>query len=711
MKTSASSFRQLLSGVLITPLHARWFGAVLLIHGGTALLAKALGWPAPPAGANVWSPMSGAAALSFALAGAALLLHARGDAPALRRLRLALAATLGALNLAIAIAFVVPAFWPGPPAWLPQTGKLPPSTTYALLALAALLAVAERPLQARGARLLQSGTALLGAAGAFGVLGYVMSMDYLYVDAQFARMAFGEAFALCVAGGGLWCVWRDASWNRVDPSQVAVRQIARTSDALLSVIVVGVALIVFGLSQSSEVDAIAAQMEVLAKDRRILFDSVLRLQIEQVEQVRTRPALLAFVRAYVRRKQAQDMSTLAPLRTSAASITGHGFSAFAFVSATGQTMATDGQFAPAATARFPIASQSGAHLLWDSGFVLHTRSPLWDADGLLGYIEAEQRLPDLTQMHADALKLGSSGDLIICASRDDGMLCFPNRTHPAVGIYPAMMKGALLPTIRAIRGETATSVTSDLRGLQVMAAIGPIGTTGLGMTSKMDMWELYAPVRRQFFTAAPFLLLLLAGSIALMRSRLQPLVRALDDARREQAFQARHDPLTGLPNRQLFADHLRQALKRERRSNAPLALLYLDLNKFKAINDTLGHHVGDAVLCWFARHLEASVRATDTVARMGGDEFTIILESMASAADAARIAGNIAQAMAAPGQAMPDARIASVSASIGIALFEPGMDADTLLARADEDMYRNKLAGRSGAHAALPPAHTLEVQT
>ncbi len=671
------------------------------------MLVHHVGWPALTFLQASWPPMSVSAAASFGLAGAALALRAYGARTWAAHLRLALAAALCAVNLAIALVFVFPALWPGPAEWLPRTGSLAPTTIYALFVLGVTIACAEQAHEARRGRQVQAGTAMLGAAGAIGVLSYMMSMDYLYIDAQFARMSLEEALGLCVAAAGLWCVWREADWNNVEPGPLAVHEIVRTSDALLSVIVGGVAIIVFGLSQHASVNAVASQMQLVQKDRLILFNSVLRSRLEQVEQLRTRPAIIAFVSDFVRRPQHSDMSTLAPLRTSVNSIIGRGISAFAYVGTNQERLASAGHFTAPSSARFPIAGQNSAELVWDKGFVLRTRAPLRDAAGLLAYIEVEQALPDLTAMHAEGIAMGRSGDLVVCTQRGAGLLCFPTRHNAGVVLYPGTVDGNFVPAMRALMGETATIVTVDVRRQSVMAAFGPIGSSGLAMVTKMDMWELYAPVRRQFFFVLPFLLALLGGSIWLMRARLQPLIKALDDARAERAFQAQHDPLTGLPNRQMFAERLHQALMREHRSHSSLALLYLDLNEFKSINDTLGHQAGDAVLRWFARHLEASVRETDTVARLGGDEFTIILESMTSADDAARIARNIELALAAPGQTMPDPRLGTVSASIGIALFEPGMDADALMARADEDMYRNKLAKRDSARAPMHAGNIL----
>ncbi|BBH45873.1 sensor domain-containing diguanylate cyclase [Pseudomonas sp. KU43P] len=163
-------------------------------------------------------------------------------------------------------------------------------------------------------------------------------------------------------------------------------------------------------------------------------------------------------------------------------------------------------------------------------------------------------------------------------------------------------------------------------------------------------------------------------------------VTAQAKAEEELRFLAHHDPLTRLSNRSLFNQRLNRALQRQR----PLALLFLDINDFKAINDEHGHAMGDRVLCAVARRLETCMGEHDTVARMGGDEFTLLLTEMESPGAIAEKTAQILAAMAPPldedcgGLPMP-------SCSIGIACYPvDGQDADTLLSHADGAMYRQK---------------------
>ena len=157
---------------------------------------------------------------------------------------------------------------------------------------------------------------------------------------------------------------------------------------------------------------------------------------------------------------------------------------------------------------------------------------------------------------------------------------------------------------------------------------------------------------------------------------------------------AYHDALTELPNRELFFDRLGVALVQGQRRRQSLALLFIDLDDFKVINDSLGHTVGDAGLRTVARRLKAAVRAADTVARFGGDEFTVLLPGIEQAEDVARIAGKLHEAVRRP--IVLDGREVAFTSSIGAVLFpKDGQDIETLIRNADTAMYRAKELGRS----------------
>jgi diguanylate cyclase (GGDEF)-like protein/PAS domain S-box-containing protein len=161
--------------------------------------------------------------------------------------------------------------------------------------------------------------------------------------------------------------------------------------------------------------------------------------------------------------------------------------------------------------------------------------------------------------------------------------------------------------------------------------------------------------------------------------------------------QANFDTLTGLPNRRMFRDRLEQEIKKAHRANLQLALLFIDLDHFKEVNDTLGHNIGDILLIEAARRIGGCVRESDTVAHLGGDEFTVILSEQGDVDSVARIAQNIIDALVAPFQL--DEERAFISASIGITFFpDDAADVDALLKNADQAMYAAKTQGRNRYH-------------
>lgn len=165
-------------------------------------------------------------------------------------------------------------------------------------------------------------------------------------------------------------------------------------------------------------------------------------------------------------------------------------------------------------------------------------------------------------------------------------------------------------------------------------------------------------------------------------------------AEEQVEFQAYHDVLTQLPNRRLFMERLELALLAARRARANVGVLFIDLDRFKSINDTLGHGVADRLLVEVAQRLRSCVRQTDTVARHGGDEFTIILPDLNQPEDAAQVAEKILERVVEPVAA--GTAVMAVTASIGIAVYPyDGTDIDTLLRNADDAMYRAKEAGRN----------------
>jgi diguanylate cyclase (GGDEF)-like protein len=264
---------------------------------------------------------------------------------------------------------------------------------------------------------------------------------------------------------------------------------------------------------------------------------------------------------------------------------------------------------------------------------------------------------------------------------------------------------------KALGGEISSEVSrlrradnaSERRYGRLLEVYVPIVfTPGAAPAGAVDVYLPYEPIANAIdHDTRTMYLLLLAGLgllygtlfriVAGASKRLRRQAAALRQQAAENEHQALHDPLTGLPNRTLFADRIRQATLAARRKDLEVAVLLMDLDRFKEINDTLGHHCGDLLLKELGERIERSLRASDTVARLGGDEFGILLPDLHDRHAIDEVVGRFRGAIEEPFtlQGLPLA----VEASIGVAVFpEHGEDVDTLLQKADVAMYVAKEA-------------------
>ncbi|MFC3692100.1 EAL domain-containing protein [Chenggangzhangella methanolivorans] len=262
-----------------------------------------------------------------------------------------------------------------------------------------------------------------------------------------------------------------------------------------------------------------------------------------------------------------------------------------------------------------------------------------------------------------------------------------------VNAHQAAVKGV---EAADLLGRTAVDLFGEEQGVRSAALDRLICESGTGLPSfEEEITGLDGETRYVLTTKAP--LRDANGEIVAV------LTTSLDITDRRRAERhlrhlAHHDTLTDLPNRALLHERVRHEIAQARRSDRKFALHLFDLDRFKGINDVLGHHFGDRLLRAVADRLRATVRESDTVARLGGDEFAILQSNVATPEDTAELARRIREALSAPFRF--DGEEVLTSASIGIAIFpDNGFDVDDLLKNADLAMYRAKADGRDGFRA------------
>jgi diguanylate cyclase (GGDEF)-like protein len=255
---------------------------------------------------------------------------------------------------------------------------------------------------------------------------------------------------------------------------------------------------------------------------------------------------------------------------------------------------------------------------------------------------------------------------------------------------------------RAFGGRVAAGMSSGEWSGRTYEVVVPLRFgAGSGVLGALQLYLPYAPIQAAVASDVRTTYAFIVGGLALLWASIFRLVAGASRKLRRQADEnerlALHDHLTGLPNRSLFLDRLDHALRACGRTGSGVAVLLMDLDRFKEVNDTLGHHCGDLMLKELARRLSVVVRPTDTVARLGGDEFALLLPSVAQPDAGVALAERIACALDDP--FVIDGLPLEAEASIGIALYpDHGEDVETLLQRADVAMY---MAKETKAHHAV----------
>ena len=342
-------------------------------------------------------------------------------------------------------------------------------------------------------------------------------------------------------------------------------------------------------------------------------------------------------------------------------------------------------------------------------------------DGLLG--------------HPDDGRVGRSGGILVISPRDR---VFVASTDAAMSLQPTPAPGVNPLHDRAMNGFRGSGITVNAKGIEEISAIASVPISGWFVVARLPLAEALAPIARVqrfiLMQRAPAVVTVLVLIGLVMAWLLRPLLRAARQAEKmargeialaplqvvrddeighlTEAFNrllaklgehqaelgrlAHYDILTGLPNRKLLDDRLRQRLASGEQGSSATAVLYLDLDGFKQLNDTFGHDAGDEALRRIAQRLLGLVKSTDTVARIGGDEFVVLVADFDGPAEhaARHLAQQCIDAISQPLQVQQIQ--VRIGVSIGIALTQGGETPEALLVAADKAMYQAKQGGRSG---------------
>ena len=367
--------------------------------------------------------------------------------------------------------------------------------------------------------------------------------------------------------------------------------------------------------------------------------------------------------------------------------------------------------------------------------VLPMAIPLRDAAGKVRAV-----LAGVSALHSPnfmealyATRIGTAGALVLVSPRDKLLV---TASDSSVELAPVPQEGKHPQYDKAMKGFRGVGLDTNAQGIEELAAVASVPSSGWFVVARLPASEAFAPIDRlRGFILLNTTILAVFFSVLLafvMRWQLRPLVNAaghadrmtlgetpfeplpvartdevghlttafnrllakLLESRAELQHIAHHDTLTGLPNRQLLADRMKQALARAQRTQRSVAVLFLDLDGFKLINDRSGHEAGDAALREVADRLNKVVRREDTLARVGGDEFVILLSDLNENArtSAEMVARKCLEIFQQP--FIINDQSCRLGTSIGIAIGDDKRSPDKLLIAADEAMYRAKEAGR-----------------
>ncbi len=673
--------------------------------------AGLLGWWGPQAGwFGPWPEIAPPAlsALCFVLAGAAMLLPAARPV-VLRR---------GQLLAGIVIALIASAalvqdigglphntyqllFSAQPPAVGPHPLGMSPNAATVFLLVGLSLALGGRVRSKWSGGLVLIFLISVTGFGLFDTAGNLLRLDTIYSWYEYTRMSTATAVGVTALSAGLWAMALRSEWLEKFFSGREDRKITLIAAVIVLFVALSAALAGFSLMAVKTEEVLTDSLRISLMNRLRNYQAGIEDAIGDAVLIAQRPRLKTLMtKASSGALSAAERREVEAILDNIMQTTG--VSAVALHDAAAGRVGQRGSFVTESELRARLPSEHQVTLLWHEGVMLNVTVAMLDRERSIAMLSVDMPLPALDRLTHDVTGLGKTGAMAVCAPFGELMQCFPNRINNfKVVKFKRDIQGQPLAMSHALDGKIGVLSALDAQGQKVIAAYGPVGKLGLGMVVRARAAELYQPIRSQFQAMLPLLLTLVFGALVLLRWQITPLAGKLvrEISERKSAEQrlghlAHHDVLTGLPNRILFNDRLSQALIEATRHEHLAAVLFLDLDRFKTINDTLGHETGNQLLKAVAGRLSDCLRAGDTVARLGGDEFAMILPDITHIDHVSRIAEKIQTSFGRPFHI--GGRDLFITASIGITLYPfDDNNIDGLLKNADIAMYRAKEQGRN----------------
>ena len=637
--------------------------------------------------ATVFAPLPLAAAVCLVLLGAAVLFS---GATAVVLGGLALALAVGADILAIiGLSRLVPEL---------RTLELPYSAAFslALLGVTTMLQGAMR--QASAVRVLRGLLILVAILGIASVLDPMMHVHILLSEYHNYGMNVLTGTGVTIGAVALWARQATAVAESEDRAE---KKIPFFSAAILLTIAIGAGLAGFSLMAATTERVLTDNLRVSLEHRLRTFETAVDHATEIALLAANRPRfnnlMVQYAHGGMTPAEHEELQRIFDDILQNTAIT-----AFALYGARGQRIAERGTLANDTYFRTPLNSPHQLALLWDERVVLRARLPMKPKNEHVATLVADVPLPAVDRMFTDFAGLGVRGTMGICMPFEKQLRCLPSRANNyEVVTGDTHFRGEPVPMHYALNGSAGVMAAIDIHGERVVAAYAPIGRHPLGMIVKTSTDELFQPIQGRLVYLTIALTTLVLIGMLLLRWLITPLARKLAVEIRERNLAqqrlthlAHYDSLTGLPNRVLFHDRLQLAMIDARRTQRLVAVMLLDLDRFKNVNDTLGHGVGDLLLKNVAQRLLKCVRAGDTVSRLGGDEFALVLPGVTHSDHISRLTQRILKNLSDP--FVLDDHTVSVSASLGVTMFPHDDETlEGLLKNADAAMYRAKEAGRN----------------